>query len=122
MRLSIIILAAFVLLLSGCISYPENKQPSNVAEEEKLSIKEEAVKECIKLCKSAIASGIDLSNGPCLSDNNPEWQIEDWVCDVAHWPRKEVDNLAKNQCNEFREGRAKHFVEVDEECRPIRAI
>jgi hypothetical protein len=74
---------------------------------------------CISLCKNYNG---DLSNGPCLSDNNPEWDIEDWVCDVAHDPREDVDNLAENQCQDYREGKANHFVEVDPGCNFIRAI
>jgi len=68
------------------------------------------------------ASTLDLSDGPCLSDDNPEWAIENWVCDVAHSPREAIDNLPENQCREFREGIASHFVEVDPNCKFIKAI
>jgi hypothetical protein len=80
-----------------------------------------AINSCVSLCAMAKSSGMDLSNGPCLSDNNPEWAIDDWVCDVAHWPRQSIDNLPENQCKAFREGRAHHFVEVNENCKFIRA-
>ncbi len=79
-----------------------------------------AIDACISLCNEAVSEGVDLSNGPCLSDDNPEWNIDDWVCDVAHSPRQDVDNLPENQCREFREGRAHHFVEVNEKCELIR--
>ena len=62
------------------------------------------------------------ANGPCLSDNNPDWNITDWVCDVAHSPRQPVDDLSENQCQAFRNGQAHHFVEVDPSCNFIRAI
>lgn len=88
-----------VMAVSGCIS-GENVENA-----------------CVSLCKSYDG---DLSNGPCLSDDNPEWDIDDWVCDVAHNPREDVDNLPENQCKEYREGYAKHFVEVDENCKVIR--
>ena len=78
------------------------------------------IEECIKLC-SSVKGKINLTNGPCLSDDNPEWKVKDWVCDVAHWPRQAVDNLPENQCKDFREGKAHHFVEVDENCNFIRA-
>jgi hypothetical protein len=63
------------------------------------------------LCLAALEGGADLSDGPCLGVAG-----EDWVCDVAHSPRAPVDNLPENQCADFREGRAHHFVEVTPEC------
>lgn len=80
-----------------------------------------AIDQCKAICTVAKKSGIDLTNGPCLSEMYPEkWDIPDWVCDVAHAPRQPVDNLPENQCSEFREGKAHHFVEVDENCKVIR--
>ena len=74
---------------------------------------------CIQICQKTTK---DLIDGPCLSDDNPDWNIDDWVCDVAHDPRQDVDNLPENQCSAYREGRAKHFVEVDTNCNLIRAV
>ncbi len=45
-----------------------------------------------------------------------------WVCDVAHSPREDVDNLPENQCREFGEGKANHFVEVNPNCEFIKAV
>jgi type II secretory pathway pseudopilin PulG len=81
--------------------------------------KEKAIEKCVNACKQAMIAGKDLSNGPCLLNPIPE--LKDWVCDVAHWPRQPVDNLAENQCSYFREGKARHFVEVDIACNFIRA-
>jgi hypothetical protein len=80
--------------------------------------KEIAIKKCIEECKKALREGKNISNGPCLLDPIPE--LSDWVCDVAHWPREEIDNFPENQCSYFREGRAYHFVEVDTSCNLIR--
>ncbi len=63
------------------------------------------------------AQGVDLSSGPCLSDA----LMADWVLDIAHSPRIPIDDLASNQCPSYREGRAKHFVELDPEGNLIRA-
>lgn len=77
---------------------------------------DQATLACKLLCENELAKGRDLSNGPCLSNEI----VEDWVCDVAHEPRQAVDNLPENQCPAFREGRAKHFVEVTPECKFIK--
>ena len=53
--------------------------------------------------------GMDFSKGPCLSDA----LMPGWVVDIAHSPRQSVDDLAENQCPAYREGNAKHFVELD---------
>lgn len=77
------------------------------------------VEKCIALCEKALSEGTDLGKGPCLSSNNPEWNFDQWVCDVAHKPRKAVDNDPKNQCPEFNVS-ASNFVEVSPECKLIR--
>ena len=39
---------------------------------------------------------------------------------VPIWITQEIDNIASNQCSAFRDGIAKHFVEVDENCEVIK--
>jgi hypothetical protein len=75
-----------------------------------------ATEACIKECKS-VKDSMNLNDGPCLSNKI----IDDWVCDVAHSPRQSVDNDPTNQCPEYGKS-AKHFVEVDQECKFIRAV
>lgn len=53
--------------------------------------------------------GVDISDGPCLSND----LIPDWVVDLVHNPRTKIDDLLQNQCPAFLEGRANHFVELD---------
>lgn len=77
---------------------------------------EQVISSCIQLCQEEKNKGTDLSNGPCLSNDIGSTNGEKWVCDVAHFPREDVDNLPENQCSAFREGGAKHFVEVDVNC------
>lgn len=74
-----------------------------------------AVAACVSACKS---SALDLSVGPCLLD-----PIEgtDWVCDVSHFPREDVDNNPINQCKTFQNGPSAHFVEVNPDCGLIRS-
>lgn len=61
--------------------------------------------------------GMNFSDGPCLSNA----LMPDWVLDIVHNPRIASDDLAENMCPSFREGRAKHFVELDTEGNLIRA-
>ena len=74
-----------------------------------------AINKCIELCKEELKKNIDLSNGPCLSNNI----TQNYVCDIAHSPREPVDNIRQNQCSEFGKKR-QHFVELDESCNLIR--
>lgn len=68
-----------------------------------------AVAKAKEAYRDQLAEGVDFSSGPCLSNE----LFEDWVADIAHSPRTEIDELPENQCSAFREGRARHFVELD---------
>ncbi len=96
-----------LILLSGCTTADKN-----------------TIDACVALCENALKEGKDLSNGTCLSDNNPNWTVENWVCDVAHSPRQPVDNQRENQCNEWWDGYQKrsppNFVEVTPSCEFIK--
>jgi len=72
----------------------------------------QTINSCINLCKAQLAMGKNLSEGPCLSNNISIG----WVCDVAHFKRTKADNNIKNQCSEYVNGIARHFVEVNPEC------
>lgn len=74
----------------------------------------EAEFNCVQSCREARFRGVDLSAGPCLS----EFIAADWVCDVAHAPRQDVDDQKENTCAAFGVS-AKHFVEVDADCQII---
>jgi cobalamin biosynthesis Mg chelatase CobN len=64
----------------------------------------------------AKARGVEMSRGPCLRVIK-----EGWVADVAHDPRREVDDRPENQCAAYREGDADHFVELDPKGNLIRS-
>jgi hypothetical protein len=110
--LFILVLLVIIVFVSGCTQTQDNVG----------SLKDQAISKCKSLCEEKLSADTDLSNGPCLSDNNPDWNVLDWVCDVAHDPREAVDNLAENQCQDFRNGRSNHFVEVDPNCDFIKAV
>jgi hypothetical protein len=69
--------------------------------------------------REARAKGVDLAPGPCISERLPG--AGDWVADVAHDPRQAVDDEPANQCQRYRDGKAKHFVELTPGGRVTRA-
>ncbi len=97
-------LLIFLIFFSGC--------------KPKKELRDIALEECKKICEIA-KKEMEL-NSQCLSDIY-EWKVEDWVCDIAHWPRENIDNLPENQCKDYREGKARHFIELDKNCEFIRA-
>lgn len=81
----------------------ENYKPGVYAEYD------HAVNKAIKIYQDKKQLGIDISKGPCLTND----LTPDWVADLVHNPRIKDDDLKQNQCQAFLEGRAKHFVELD---------
>ena len=130
----ILIFLIIILLLFGCTKTQVNStQPSelnknqpnesNNNQQEELNPTQpselsatDLENKCINLCKINLDKGINLSNGPCLG-----LIATDWVCDVAHSPRQEIDNLIENTCEDFANGNANHFIEVNETCKVIDA-
>ena len=72
------------------------------------SEKDAAVAAARQAYDEAIEQGVDMSNGPCLGVI-----MDNWVADVAHDPREDVDDETANQCEAYRTGDADHFVELD---------
>lgn len=107
MIIPLILILLWIVFIAGCTMGPIKE-----------SVQQGAINNCIKECNSELEEGIDLSNGPCLSNSI----APGYVCDVAHDPRQPVDDLSENQCSAYRNGTASHFVEVDENCNLIKAI
>lgn len=59
--------------------------------------------------KKSAKEATDLSQGPCLGKI-----ADDWVADIAHNPRQNVDDRPENQCQDYLTGSAHHFIELDE--------
>ncbi len=70
-----------------------------------------AVNQAYKVYQQRKKAGEDFSTGPCLTND----LLPDWVADIAHNPRIEIDNEPQNQCHAFLEGRASHYIELDPE-------
>ncbi len=77
-----------------------------------VTLQEKVLAKATELYDQKRAEGIDFSSGPCLAD--PLADYPEWAVDIAHNPRQEIDNNPENQCSSFRTGKAKHFVELDE--------
>ena len=60
--------------------------------------------------EEAVSRGEDLEVGPCIAEELPG--LPDWVADVAHDPREDIDDEPENQCQRYRDGAASHFVEL----------
>lgn len=90
---------------------------NNVAKREFTKEREKAVAAAKFLYQEKVNQGVNLSSGPCLTND----LLPGWVADTVHRPREAVDDLPENQCAAFREGRAEHFVELDLEGRIVRA-
>ncbi len=103
MKIALIILP--ILAVASLLGYFAISKPSP-----------SAVQTCVAKCQQVVASGVDISAGPCLSNDI----APDWVCDMVHNPRIPTDNLPDNQCSAFVKGSARHFVEVDMNCTVVR--
>jgi len=110
----IICILCFLILISGCIEEDVKEK----TEEESL-----AVAVCVRACEDALLQDQNMSDGPCLL--NPIQNMT-WVCDVAHSPRKDVDNLKANQCSAwikaYKNREVMHFIELNESCSLIRVV
>jgi hypothetical protein len=122
----VLIFIAFISLLSGCKkeiqqTKKEVQQTVEVVTGAKaIKQKQKSDKDLIliqanTLFRQAQIDGVDLRNGPCLSND----LAPDWVLDIAHNPRIAIDDQPENQCSAFAEGRAHHFVELDEDGKVI---
>lgn len=113
--MKLLIILILLVLIAGCTQSQKNND-----------IKQQAIDLCTQICRvNPVNAPLErvYANGPCLSDNNPDWNVTDWACDVAHNPRQpDVDDKQENQCQEYIKGNAHHFVEVDTSCILIRAI
>jgi hypothetical protein len=104
MRRSLPLVAFALVLAAGCGGDDDGGE------------REQAIAAAHLAYEEAIAEGRDLADGPCLGV-----VLDNWVADVAHNPREEVDDRPENQCEAYRSGEAEHFVELDPEGELIRA-
>lgn len=105
-KLALFLLALTITLLTGFFTLLINSStPKSVARNEL----ETAINQAGYLYSLRKQQGEDFKDGPCLSNA----LLPNWVLDIAHNPRKDIDDLPQNQCAAYLEGSAKHFVELD---------
>jgi hypothetical protein len=104
------VLISTALALSACGSSGSQVSQSD---------RDKAVDQAQVAFQRAQTSGVDMTPGPCIAENVPG--LSDWVVDVAHDPRQDVDDDPANQCQRYRNGDAHHFVELEPNGALIRA-
>jgi hypothetical protein len=104
----IVAIASAALVAPGCGG-------NDVSEQEQ----DRAIGAAKQAYEEAVAEGEDLDIGPCIAEELPD--LPDWVADVAHDPREDIDDEPENQCQRYRDGEASHFVELTPEGVLIRA-
>ncbi|MCK9292488.1 MAG: hypothetical protein WCY27_03140 [archaeon] len=108
----VFIIVAVLIVLAGFLNLFLNSS-DGYKKNEKI-----AIENCITLCNLEVSKGTLLNDGPCLSEEI----APGWVCDVAHSPRIDlIDNNPNNRCENYGKKGTKHYVEVTEKCKLIKA-
>lgn len=106
------IAAVSAFILSACA-----KTAQSPVSQEQAASQDEALKNALNVYSQKRDQSVDLTNGPCLGII-----ANDWVLDIAHNPRQDIDDKSENQCPDFKEGRAHHFVELDPDGKLIKIV
>lgn len=105
-----LIITLFVITVVSLVTVIVSEKKEAVYKPGENGENDRAVNKAIEIYNEKKNLGYDFTNGPCLTND----LLPLWVADIVHNPRdKEIDNLEKNQCQAYLEGRAKHFVELD---------
>ena len=84
--------------------YVEHGKPSNIPDY--VSEQKNAIECALNLYQEKKQEGIQF-NSQCLGT------CGDFAVDIVNVPRNEEDNKIENQCEDYRNGIAKHFIELD---------
>lgn len=112
-RNNLFLLAIFIIILTAFTTIIFSNGGQGITSKSEV---DSAVNQAQLLYRQKKERNEDLSNGPCLSDA----LMPGWVVDIVHNPRLAVDDLPENQCPAYREGMARHFVELDMEGNLVR--
>jgi hypothetical protein len=105
--LILLIIAVLVFPMVGC-GQQEEVDIEKIDVEELRSEKEKAIKAASELYRNKNMEGMDFSAGPCLAEEI----MDGWSVDIVHNPRKNEDEKPENQCQYYRKGKTKHFIEL----------
>jgi hypothetical protein len=72
--------------------------------------------EAINCALSKFTSFTEEINSQCLGS------CEDYAVDIVHVPRVNEDDLFENQCDDFREGKVSHFIELDKDGAVVKIV
>ncbi|MDO8570745.1 MAG: hypothetical protein Q7R97_04140 [Candidatus Daviesbacteria bacterium] len=106
-KFKLFILILICILTVAFLVVKINKKP--VYKKGSSGVYDNAIASAISLYSTRAKEGLDMSKGPCLTND----LIPGWVVDIVHVPREEIDNLPGNQCQAYLEGRARNFIELD---------
>jgi len=76
---------------------------------------QKAIAQALTFYNTAKNGGVEFSS-QCLGS------FDDYAFDIVHVPRISEDNLPENQCEDYKEGLVKHFIELDKEGNIIRVM
>mgnify|MGYP001598639841 CR=1 FL=1 len=80
-----------------------------------------SIPDYVKEQQDVVSCALDLYNQEKnkLTDKATEFSSQclgscgDYAVDIVHVPRTNEDNLAENQCSDYREGKVSKFIELD---------
>ena len=115
-----ILIAVILILIGGIILFFRSSEDSWIKNEKGVYVKhgnlsttpdyvlsqQKLITKVLELYNEKKAGGMVFSS-QCLGT------IGDYAVDIVHVPRIEEDNNIENQCSDFREGKVKHFIELD---------
>ena len=117
-KLSVLLLIATLIFpVAGCNKEEKDVSFEEINIEDLRSEKENTIKLASELYREKKAEGFDFSAGLCLAEEI----TEGWSVDMVHLPRTEEDDKPENQCQYYRQGKTKHFIELSLEGDLVRA-
>lgn len=104
MKYVIIIAVIAVVITVVVLAFTPNSKNQTSNTRKYQDIEQKAISLYLKNKKA----NINFTSGPCLGT------VDGYAVDIAHSPRQAIDDLPKNQCPNYVNGKVTHFVELTE--------